>query len=110
MSLVEIQKPPSAENSVIQLHPDDNIAVARLALLKDFTVQATGQYATEVVAVFKNDPGILRTTAVGLASGTDTVTGEMLLGDFQPYNRDQAGNAVWSVTLSNGDGNVPVWS
>lgn len=88
----------------------DKSAVARLALLKDFTVQATGQYATEVMAVFKNDPGNLRTTAVGLANATDTITAEMLLADFQPYNRDQAGNATWSVTLNLGDGAVPVWS
>ena len=32
MTLVEIQKPPLAANSVILLHQDDNIAVARLAL------------------------------------------------------------------------------
>lgn len=88
----------------------DKAAVARLALLKDFTVQASGQYAPEVTAVFKNDTGVLRTTAVGLASGTETVTGEMLMADFQPYNRDQSGNATWSVTLQNGDGNVPVWT
>lgn len=88
----------------------DKSAIARLALLKDFTIQASGQYAPEVTAVFKNDTGALRTVAVGLAAGTETITGEMLLADFQPYNRDQAGNAVWTANLSNGDGNVPVWS
>lgn len=88
----------------------DKSAVARLALLKDFTVQASGQYAPEVTAVFKNDTGVLRTVAVGFASATETITAECLLADFQPYNRDQAGNAVWSVTLSNGDGNAPAWA
>lgn len=88
----------------------DKSAIARLALLKDFTVTASGQYAPEVTAVFKNDTGVLRTVAVGLANATETITAECLLADFQPYNRDQAGNATWTVTLHNGDGNVPAWA
>lgn len=88
----------------------DKSAIARLALLKDFTVQLAGQYATEVTAVFKNDTGVIRDISVALSNAADTVTGKVLLGDWQPYNRDQSGNAVWSATLSNADGNVPGWS
>lgn len=88
----------------------DKVAIARLSLLKDFTVQLSGQYAPEVTAVFKNDTGLIRTVTIALSNATDTVTGECKLGDWQPYNRDQSGNAVWSATLSNADGNAAGWS
>ena len=88
----------------------DKVAIARLALLADFTIQLAGQYAPEVTAVFKNDVGTPRNVSVGLSNATDTVTGVVLLGDWQPYNRDQSGNAVWSATLSNQDGNRAGWA
>ena len=39
MSLVEISSPPAAERAVIQLHPNDNIAIARAPLAAGQTVR-----------------------------------------------------------------------
>lgn len=88
----------------------DKTAIARLSLLQDFTVQLNGAYAPEVTAVFKNDTGLARTISIALSNATDTVGGEVLLGEWHPYDRDQAGYAVWSATLSNADGNPAGWT
>jgi altronate hydrolase len=41
--LLEIAKLPTAENSLIHLHPDDNIAVARVPLSPDMQLRVGGQ-------------------------------------------------------------------
>jgi altronate hydrolase len=44
--LVEIDKPPTAENAVIHLHPTDNIAVARVPLAEGTDLKVGGQVLT----------------------------------------------------------------
>ena len=65
MSLVEIQKPPSAENSVILLHPDDNIAVARLALPDGHKIIVGGQTLVTVNSIPMGHKVALRPIAAG---------------------------------------------
>jgi hypothetical protein len=86
-------------------------AIARLALLKDFTVSVTFGFGTAVVNALKADPtGGLRTTVVGIGAGpAATLTFESLLGNMQ-ISRDQAGYATITADFQNGDGAVGVWS
>ena len=42
MSLLEIQKLPTAENSAIHLHPSDNVAIARVPLTAGQTLRVDG--------------------------------------------------------------------
>src|SRR4051794_2908631 len=42
MSLLEITKLPTAQNSAIHLHPNDNIAVARVPLTPGQTLEVSG--------------------------------------------------------------------
>ncbi len=65
MILVDIQKPPSAENSVILLHPDDNIAVARLALPDGHAIVTGGQRLTTVNSIPMGHKVALRRIAPG---------------------------------------------
>jgi len=46
MSLLEIAKLPTAENSAIQLHPSDNIAIARVPLVAGHVVRVGGREIT----------------------------------------------------------------
>jgi altronate hydrolase len=43
MSLVEIAKPPTAENAAILLHSSDNVAIARVPLAAGLTVRINGE-------------------------------------------------------------------
>lgn len=90
----------------------DKSAIARLALLKDFTVSGTYAFGTVPLDVFKADPASpgYRTVAVGLGTGpAATLTFEALLSQHT-ITRDQAGYASATFQLDNGDGNVGVWS
>ncbi|MBM3739059.1 MAG: altronate dehydratase, partial [Acidobacteria bacterium] len=46
MSLVDIAKPPTADNAAIHLSPRDNIAVARVALSAGQRVRVNGSEVT----------------------------------------------------------------
>lgn len=89
----------------------DKSAVARLALLKDFTANVTFGFGTAVVNALKADPtGGLRTVAIGFGTGpAATLTFEALLGNMQ-ITRDQAGYAQIVADFSNGNGAVGVWT
>lgn len=87
----------------------DKHAIARLALLKDFTVSGTYAFGTVPLNVFKADPAGYRTTVVALANAAATLTFEALLSDHQ-LTRDQSGYLTGTFTLENGDGAVGVWS
>jgi altronate hydrolase len=51
MSLLEIQKLPTAENSAIHLHPSDNVAIARVPLAPGQTLRVEGVSFTARTAV-----------------------------------------------------------
>jgi len=51
MSLVEIEKPPTPENSALRLHPSDNVAVARVPLTPGQTLHVGGLAVTVAEAV-----------------------------------------------------------
>lgn len=51
MSLVEIQQPPAAETSAILLHPQDNVAVARLSLPAGHRVVVPGAEMTVLTSI-----------------------------------------------------------
>jgi len=51
MSLLEIQKLPTAENSAIHLHPSDNVAIARVPLAPGQTLRVEGVEFTARTAV-----------------------------------------------------------
>lgn len=51
MSLVEIASPPTAENSVIHLHPSDNVAIARVPLSAGQCIRVDGMEITVQEAV-----------------------------------------------------------
>ena len=51
MSLLEIQKLPTAENSAIHLHPSDNVAIARVPLAAGQTLRVEGNEFQTVTAV-----------------------------------------------------------
>ncbi len=51
MSLVDIAKPPTADNSAIHLNARDNIAVARVPLAKGQTIRTSGRELTLADAV-----------------------------------------------------------
>src|SRR5712671_5034290 len=46
MSLLDIAKLPTAENSAILLHPSDNVAIARVPLSAGFTLKIAGREVT----------------------------------------------------------------
>src|SRR5947209_9404054 len=65
--LYEIEKPPAATSSVILLHPDDDVAVARLALPRDHEVQIQGRTLVAKSAVPAGHKIALRTMREGEA-------------------------------------------
>ncbi len=90
----------------------DKYAIARLALLKDFTVSGTYAFGTVPLNVFKADPaaGASRTVAIGFGTGpAATLTFEAALSNHQ-ITRDQAGYASATFQLDNQDGALGVWS
>ena len=87
----------------------DKAAIARLALLKDFTVSGTYAFAVTALNVFKADPAGSRTVVVALANAAATLTFEALLSQHQ-LTRDQSGYLSGTFQLDNADGNVGVWS
>lgn len=89
----------------------DKAAIARLPLLKDFTVNVVFGFGVAVVNALKADPtGGLRTTVIGIGTGpAATLTFESMLGNMQ-ISRDQAGYATITADFSNGNGVVGSWS
>src|SRR3954454_4352238 len=67
MSLLEITKLPTAQNSAIHLHPDDNIAVARVPLSPGQTIEIEGASITVQDAVPAGHKVALRTIGAGEA-------------------------------------------
>jgi altronate hydrolase len=65
MSLVEIQSPPTAENSAIHLHATDNVAVARVSLAAGTTVRVDGHEVTALAAIPAGHKMALRSIPAG---------------------------------------------
>ena len=65
MSLLGISKLPTAENSAIQLHPRDNVAVARVPLSTGTALNVGGQSLKTRVAIPAGHKVAIKTVAVG---------------------------------------------
>src|SRR5262249_19650046 len=63
--LVEITKPATAENSAIRLHPDDNVAIARLPVAAGTDLVVEGQTVRTLDAIPAGHKLALRNIAAG---------------------------------------------
>ena len=63
--LYEIEKPPVASSSVILLHPDDDVAIARLALPRDHEIRVSEQTLNTRSAIPAGHKVALRTIREG---------------------------------------------
>jgi altronate hydrolase len=65
MSLLDIAKLPTAENSAILLHPSDNVAIARVPVSSGFTLKIAGRDVTARAAIPAGHKVALRHIAAG---------------------------------------------
>jgi altronate hydrolase len=65
MSLLDIAKLPTAENSAILLHPNDNVAIARVPVSAGFTLRIAGRSVTARAPIPAGHKVALRTVAAG---------------------------------------------
>ncbi len=65
MTLVDIAKLPTAENSAIHLHPSDNVAIARVPLATGLTIKIDGNAITLQEPVAAGHKVAIRTIPAG---------------------------------------------
>ncbi len=65
MSLLDIAKLPTAENSAILLHPSDNVAIARVPVSAGFTLKIAGREVTARAPIPAGHKVALRPIAAG---------------------------------------------
>ena len=65
MSLLGISKLPTAENSAIQLHPRDNVAIARVPLSVGIALHIGGEKVLTRVAIPAGHKVAIRNVAAG---------------------------------------------